>query len=94
MDTHYLLVDELGQKAEIRYGLSLRKKDEDGFGMYGLDFNLDKSLLSLYSMSDRESSELLRISLPCYRLEDCDYLIDLICRGNNMHVGEWYIIKK
>jgi hypothetical protein len=68
----------------VRYSISLKKRDEGGWGHYNIDFY--KGKLNLYSTVDDESTSHLRIKLNCKDFETAQKLIELICQSNDMEV--------
>lgn len=70
--------------SSIRYSISMRKRDEDGWGHY--NFDLFKGKLSLYSTVDDESTSHLRIKFNCTDFTTAESLIDLVIQSNNMEV--------
>ena len=69
---------ESKKESSYLYNLSLRKKDEDGWGHYTITFN--GKVLKLYSTSDGP----LRIELKCDSFEKADDLVHMLIEGNNL----------
>jgi hypothetical protein len=67
----------------IRYSISLKKLDEDGWGHYNCDVYEGK--LSLYSTIG-DGSNHIRIKLKCEDLVRAEELVQLLIEGNNLEV--------
>lgn len=69
---------------DIRYSLSLRKIDEDGWGHYNIDWYQGK--LTLYSTVYDDSQPHLRIKLNSDSFERSEELVGLLIQGNNLEL--------
>jgi hypothetical protein len=71
---------------DVSYQIGLRRT-EDGWGLYQISFKSKDQKLKLYPLADGD----IRVDLPCKTLQDCEYLVKLLCKGNNMEVQPAYI---
>ena len=80
---------DLPNSVEVIYTIGLKRssREEQGWGLYNIIFEPRYQELKLYPLSDGD----IRVTLPCKSLEDCEYLIGLICKGNHMEVQPAYL---
>ena len=67
----------------VHYKVSLRKTDEDGWGMYVGLYKPREKKLTIYPLGDDVN---VRVSFIAQDIKECETYIDLVCKGNNMEL--------
>lgn len=77
------VLNDDGISLDVIYSISLKKNDEHGWGLYNMIFDPRYQMLKLYPLSENNG---VRVSLVCKRLQDCEALVDMLVKGNNMTI--------
>lgn len=83
------VLDSTPNDLNIIYTIGVKRKSglEQGWGLYNIIFEPRYNELKIYPLGNGE----IRVTLPCKSIDECEGLVNMLCKGNQLDVQPVYL---